>query len=231
MLLLVFVLLAAILLFLLYHYTPKKSWFWAFCVLLAAAAALTWTLYPREAPKPVITAEERADNAEQQKIFSDWYAGYQKDLTALDHNWQQYHRILEDFRRDIISIQTAYVRLGALEQNEGALRARIAGNNPPVALHDNIYDLAVQMTKKTNAYAEAQYRTIALTKAAADPNRLKSDDQEEQSRTLEAVMNRESPSALFIADEIASIRDILTLPADAENGMQKADAEPAPAAK
>lgn len=63
--------------------------------------------------------------------------------------------------------------------------------------------------KKTNAYADAQYRTIVLTKAAADPARLRTNDQSEQSRLLQAVMIRESPVGLYTAKEIAAIRDYL----------------------
>ena len=62
--------------------------------------------------------------------------------------------------------------------------------------------------------AEAQYRTIALSKAAADPAHLHSKEQEEQSRTLQSIMNREMPAGLFIADEVGALRDNLTIPQD-----------------
>jgi hypothetical protein len=77
--------------------------------------------------------------------------------------------------------------------------------------------------KKTNAYAEAQYRTIALTKAAADPANLRTTDQAEQSRMLQAIMIREQPVGLYTAKEIAAIRDYLDIQQDtpAENKETK----------
>lgn len=82
--------------------------------------------------------------------------------------------------------------------------------------------------RKAHAYAEAQHRAIALTRAAADPANLRTDDQEEQSRMLQAVMIRESPPALFIADEIAAIRNYLALPEEdaATDITEDAAAEP-----
>ena len=78
---------------------------------------------------------------------------------------------------------------------------------------------------KAHAYADAQHRAIALTRAAADPANLSTDDQEEQSHMLQAVMIRESPPALFIADEIAAIRDYLAIPEEDtdDDGTGQAD--------
>ena len=108
------------------------------------------------------------------------------------------------------------MRLTQLEKDSGELRERIARHTPPRELSDANYDLVTGITVKTNAYAEAQYRTIALSKAAADPANIRSDDQEEQSRMLQSIMNRESPAGLFIASEVSALRDNLTLPAEEE---------------
>lgn len=213
----VYFLLAVIagLLILLHHYMPRKKIFWGFMAVLVLAGAASWHWAPRPAPEPQpLTAEERDSINAQQQLFADWYADYQRDVERLDHNWRRYHDVLENFKEDNISIQTAYVRLTQLEKDSGVLRQRIAQHKPPRELSDANYDLVTGIYDKTNAYAEAQYRTIALSKAAADPAHLHSKEQEEQSRTLQSIMNREMPAGLFIADEVGALRDNLTIPQD-----------------
>ena len=204
-----------VLLILLHHYIARKRVFWLFFAVLLFTGGVSWYLYPRQEPAPPsLTQEERDELAAQQEIFAAWYRDYQKQVDQLDNNWQRYHHILENFKEDNISIQTAYVRLTQLEKDSGELRERIARHTPPRELTDANYDLVTSITVKTNAYADAQYRTIALSKAAADPANIRSNDQEEQSRMLQSIMNRESPAGLFIASEVGALRDNLTLPAD-----------------
>ncbi|MDD6135217.1 MAG: hypothetical protein PUB49_11125 [Selenomonadaceae bacterium] len=204
-----------ILLGLLYRYLPSKRIFFFFCLTLFAAGSIAFFLWPVKTPEPsVMTEEELNYQTEQQQIFATWYAGYQKDLNELDRNWQWYHNILENFKEDNISIQTTYVRLKQLEQDSQLLRNRINHKVPPLALNDGCYDLLIEVMKKTNAYADAQYRTIALTKAAADPANLRTTDQAEQSRMLQSIMIREQPVGLYTAKEIAAIRDFLDIQQD-----------------
>ena len=104
------------------------------------------------------------------------------------------------------------MRLKQLEEEEKALAAAIAENKPPLELHDACYDLTASIHQKTKAYAEAEQNAITLTRAASEPRFLPSDDQEEQSRALQTVMEKESPAGLFTASEITQIQDLLTLP-------------------
>ena len=109
---------AIILLALLYRYLPSKKIFVCFCLCLAAAGAIVyhcWSIPPTE--PTVMTEAERYELQQQQQIFADWYVGYQRDIDELDRNWQWYHHIIEDFKEDNISIQTAYVRLSQLDQD------------------------------------------------------------------------------------------------------------------
>ena len=215
MFLYILLIIGLILLGLLYRYLPSKRIFFFFCLTLCAAGSVAYFFWPVKTPEPAVMTEEEVNyQLEQQQIFATWYAGYQKDLSELDRNWQWYHNILENFKEDNISIQTTYVRLKQLEQDSQLLRDRINHNTPPLALNDGCYDLLIEVMKKTNAYAEAQYRTIALTKAAADPANLRTTDQAEQSRMLQAVMIREQPVGLYTAKEIAAIRDYLDIEQD-----------------
>ena len=206
-----------VLLILLYRYLPNKRIYACFCVTLAVLGVLCYIFFPRTSQTEAMTEEQKYDILQQQQIFATWYAGYQKDVKDLDHNWRWYHQILEDFKEDNISIQTAYVRLKQLEEDEKALTARIAHSAPPLELHDNFYDLTASTVQKTKSYAEAQQKAITLTRAASDPQRMPTDDQEEQNRLLQTVMEKESPVGLFTAEEIAEIRNGLAIP---ENGNE-----------
>ncbi|MDY4697166.1 MAG: hypothetical protein SO362_04700 [Selenomonas montiformis] len=206
---------ALILLILLYRYLPNKKIFACFCLTLAAAGLIVYYVWPRpEPPKTALSESEQWERSQQQQIFAAWYAGYQKDLNELDRNWQWYHHILENFKENNISIQTTYQRLQQLEKDSQSLRDRIAHNAPPAALNDGCYDLLAEVMKKTSAYADAQYRTIALTKAAADPASMRAESQTEKSRILQSVMIRESPVGLYTAKEITAIRDYLDIRED-----------------
>ena len=196
----------------LYHYLPNKRIYACFCVTLAVLGAVSYAFFPHAQKQEPMTEAERYDILAQQQVFGTWYAGYQKDIKELDHNWRWYHQILEDFKEDNISIQTAYVRLKQLEEDEKALTAKIADSAPPLELHDASYDLTAAILQKTKAYAEAQQKAITLTRAASDPQRLTTDDQEEQSRQLQTVMEKESPVGLFTAEEIAQIQEGLAIP-------------------
>ena len=92
--------------------------------------------------------------------------------------------------------------------------AAIANDAPPLELHDACYDLAASVFAKTKAYAAAQQNAITLTRAASEPHFLPSDDQEEQSRALQTVMEKESPVGLFTASELSEIQQLLALPED-----------------
>ena len=177
------------------------------------AGGIAYKFWPAPAPTPApISEQERYELMQQQQIFAAWYADYQRDLDELDRNWRWYHQIIENFKSNNISIQTTFVRLKQLDQDSQQLRDRIALHAPPVALNDGCYDLLTEVVNKTNAYADAQYRTIALTRAAADPANLKTDNQAEQSRMLQTIMIRESPVGLYTAKEITAIRQYLDIP-------------------
>ena len=208
----VFLALAILLLVLLYRYLPSKRVFCFFCLTLALAGLISYTFWQHPRQPSGISEEERYDIMQQQQIFAAWYGTYQKQLKQLDHNWRWYHQILEDFKEDNISIQTTNVRLKQLEEEEKLLTSAIAGNTPPLELHDACYDLAAAILQKTKDYAAAQQNAITLTRAASEPKFLPSDDQEEQSRALQTVMEKESPVALFTASEITQIQALLFVP-------------------
>ena len=207
--------LCIILLILLYRYMPNHKVFHFFTLSLVLAACIAFFANQLRDEEPVLTEEQKYELQIQQKIFMDWYASYQKKIDQLDRNWQWYHAIAEDVQEENIDIQTAYVRFKQLEEDSRLLRGQIHEMTPPQALHDICYDLLIEVLKKTDAYADAQLRTVILSRAVTDPTHFLTDDPTEQRRNLKDIMLRESPVGLFTANEISRIRNYLTIP---ENG-------------
>lgn len=204
---------ATILLFILYKKTRSRKAFYGFTLTILLAGTIAYFAWPSsQLPQESISEEQRYALMQEQHIFATWYEGYQKDLNELDRNWQWYHHILESFKEENISLQTLHARLKQLELDSSQLKDRMAARKPPLELSDYAYDQTAQLLKKTNDYIDAQYRAIALTRAASDPALMPTSDQQEQSQLLQTVMIKESPVKLFIADEVQAIRQQLELP-------------------
>ena len=201
-----------VLLALLYHYMPSRKVFYFFTLSLVLTACVAYFANQVRTEEPVLTEAEKYEIQIQQKIFMDWYASYQKKIDQLDRHWQWYHAIAEDFQEESIDIQTAYLRLKQLEEDSRLLRDQIHEMAPPEAMHDPCYDLMIEIIRKTNVYAEAQLRTIILSRAVIDPAHLQTDDPAEQRQSLKDVMIKESPVGLFTANEISQIKNNLTIP-------------------
>ena len=169
----------------------------------------------RQADEVAMSREEIARLAEQQKLFSDWYNLYQRDIDDLSHNWQRYHHTIEAFKEDNISLSSCHERLSELAEEEGKLVERINARKIPDNLDPFLAEETRQLNAKTLAYAAAQYRAIALSRAAADPQSVRSDIQAEQSRLIQEIMIKESPAGLFTAQEVYAIREYLAMPEDA----------------
>ncbi len=161
----------------------------------------------------ILSQEEIAAANLRRELFAAWYADYQQDLDHLSRNWQLYRNIMDAFKNDDISRETCHMRLKQLAEDERMLIERIEGRQIPAAVDDFLYEEMTSVARKTRAYANAQYRTIALSRAAADIENVRSDSHEEQSRDMEEIMLREAPAQLFVAKEIASIKEYLA-PAD-----------------
>ena len=204
--------LCLILLILLYHYIPSHKVFYFFSLSLVLIACIAYFANHARTHEPVLTEDEKYELQIQQKIFMDWYAGYQKKIDQLDRNWKWYHAIAEDFQEENIDIQTAYLRLKQLEEDSRLLQNQIHELAPPESLQNPSHDLVMEVIRKTDSYADAQLRTIILSRAVIDPSHLQTDDPAEQRRSLQDVMLRESPVGLFTANEVSQIRNCLTIP-------------------
>ncbi len=204
--------LCIILLILLYRYMPSHRVFYFFTLSLLLAVSIAYFANRPQAEETALTEEQKYELQVQQKIFMDWYTGYQKKIHQLDRQWQWYHAIVEELQAEQIDTQTAYVRLKQLEEDSHLLCNEVHALTPPEAMHDPCYDLLIVVMEKTRSYADAQLRTIILSRAVMDPVHLQTDDPASQLQSLEDIMIRESPAGLFTANEISQIRNYLTIP-------------------
>ena len=194
-----------VLLFLVQRFFPRRGIFAIFClVFLGAGVVLFMTQEEKTAP---MTAAERDHISEQQGMVVDWYTEYQGLIDQMDHNWQQYHRILSDFDADVIDLTTAWERLDELDGAALSTLDALMRMEPPLALDDENYDLVTTIILKARAYATEQRQTIRHTADVADPEKQLTEVQEEQSRRLRDVMRSEAPAGLFTAKEISALRD------------------------
>ena len=197
--------LIVVLLFLVQRFLPRRGIFAIFClVLLGAGVVLFMTQEEKTAP---MTAAERDHISEQQGMVVDWYTEYQGLIDQMDHNWQQYHRILSDFDADVIDLTTAWERLDELDGAALSTLDALMRMEPPLALDDENYDLVTTIILKARAYATEQRQTIRHTADVANPEKQLTEVQEEQSRRLRDVMRSEAPAGLFTAKEISALRD------------------------
>ena len=125
----------------------------------------------------------------------------------LDRNWQQYHRILEDFEADVIGIEAARERLEALTKNARGTLDELEAMDPPTKLDDESYDLVAAIIMKTRAYARAELEAIRETADAARRESMSDDSQETQAARLLDVMARKSPAGLIVSDDVRRLRD------------------------
>lgn len=145
---------------------------------------------------------------EQQKIFGEWYAAYQKDIDRLDRNWQSYHNIIEGLKAvdaQSFNAEAFNTRLANLEQDSIEEQIKIYMLVAPQSLNRESRALVEELIRKTRQYADAQTKTISLSKSESTPPV----ELENLKVRLNDIMIRESPEGLFTAQEISAIRAAL----------------------
>ena len=141
----------------------------ALLLLMVCGGAAMFFLQHQKAAEFAQNAQASAHLSEQQRIFADWFAVYQKDVEDLSRNWQIYHHTIDTFKTADIDLYTCYERLNRLVDEEGELVSRIENRNLPPELDEFLYGQAKILRDKLREFAAAQYKTVALSRAAADP--------------------------------------------------------------
>jgi len=191
----------------LYKFSPTRKGFLAICALLFIVFSASAFIHGRQVQKEEITRTQREKLQEQQKIFGEWYAAYQKDIDRLDRNWQSYHNILEILRtidEENFNSEAIHLRFKELEQESVEEQLKMHMLKPPNIGNEN-RELVEAIIHKTQRYANAQTQTISMSAIEATPPI----DLETLKTRLNDIMIRESPEGLFTAQEISAIRAAL----------------------
>ena len=196
----------------LYKFFPNKRIFVYFCAILAIVFCISAFIQMRRSQQEVITRVQIEDIRRQQQIFIDWYADYQKDIGHLDRNWQLYHSIIESLKTAEIYEYSTYEQLVELELDALDEQKKIHELKVPADLSLENAAPIWEIIKKTQAYVDAQTKTISAVRAAADPENFK--DLKILNRIIKDITVRESPAGLFTAPEIAAIRESLVVPGE-----------------
>ena len=203
---------AAIILAVLYKFFPRKKIFVYFCLLLVIVFSISALVNSRQAETEKISQEQIFAIQTQQKIFSDWYAAYQKDIDKLDRNWQLYYDIVETLRTAEVYEQVTFEQLTDLENDVVDEQIKIHNLQPPPELEEDCRIILSEVIRKTQDYSDAQAKTVTAVKAVANPETVK--DLGEMNKKIKDITIREVPAGLFTAQEISAIRDKLVLPED-----------------
>ena len=193
---------------LLYKFSPTKKGFMFICTILLIVFSISALIRIQQIKEEKVTRAQLEELLEQQKIFGDWYAAYQKDIESLDRNWQSYHNIIDGLKTieaQNFNAEALHMRLLTLEQNsiEEQIKIHMLAV-PPGLVGKNRTELE-EVIRKTQHYVDAQTRTISLSEKAALPPV----DLENLKLKLHDIMIRESPEGLFTAQEISAIRSAL----------------------
>ena len=199
-------LIAVAALFALYKFLPNKKIFPYLCIALLIVFATSAFIQNRHS-KEVMTRAQIEELQTRQKIFGDWYADYQKDINQLDRNWQRYYSIVDTLKTAEIYEYTTYEQLIDLERETIDEQRHIHDLIVPDGLDEESSELLARVITKTKTYADAQVKTISLTRQAANPEGVT--DLNAMNKRINEITIRESPAGLFTAAEIAAIRDIL----------------------
>ena len=199
---------ATVALALLYKFSPTPKTFIIICTLLVFVFGASAFIRVQQVEQEQITRAQLEELQEQQKIFGEWYAAYQKHIDRLDRNWQSYHNIVDGVNSvdaQNFNAEATHARLTDLEQETLDEQIKIYMLITPQGLGNDNRALVEAVIQKTQRYVDAQMRTISLSETAAVPPV----ELETLKLRLHDIMIRESPEGLFTAQEISAIRAAL----------------------
>ena len=207
-----FVILGVAALIALYKFLPNRKIFICFCATLITVFCVSAIIQMRYNTEEVVSRVQIEEIRQQQKIFGDWYAAYQKDIEHLDRNWQLYHSIIKNLKTAEIYELSTYEQFVELETDALEEQAKIHALKIPAGLNQEYAVLLQEIIKKTQNYVDAQTKTISAAKMAADPAKFL--DLRNLNRMIKDITIRESPAGLYTATEIAAIREMLVVPGE-----------------
>ena len=198
----------------LYRFFPNKKIFTYFCFLLIIVFCVSAFIQYKTSEQRIMTREQIEEIRLQQNIFGNWYAEYQKDIDALDRNWQLYYQIVESLKTAEIYEYSTYEQLQDLKLSAVDEQLKIYDLEVPKELDDECHIILAEVIKKTKIYSDAQVKIISAVCSAANPDNSENFDLQVLNKFIKEITIRESPAGLFTAKEISEIRDRLTVPGE-----------------
>lgn len=191
---------------------PQKRMYIIPCgiILLCSAAVFTsWTTPSYTSP---ISKEQRIAILNEQPYFITWYNQHKETINKLDRFCINYHKIIDDYQNDIISTDEALERLQRLYAESDKFNQSLTELLPPTELSQNNYTLVYQILEKTRIYS---YKINETTRQSIDILTQSRDEQLDKEVTLNnltRIYAIEGPIMLDINNEVAQVKDNLTLP-------------------
>lgn len=210
----IFFAVALIILFVLYRFFQNKKIFACLCVLMIFVFGVSSFIQYKKSQQQIISKEQIEEIREQQKIFGDWYANYQKIIEQLDRNWQLYFKIVEIIKTSEIFELSTYEQLNELEWAAIDEQVKIYNLKVPQELDAESKELLFEVIQKTKSYADAQVKVISAVRSVANPENDEDFDLNLLNKRIKDITIRESPAGLFTATEISKIRDKLIVPGE-----------------
>ena len=210
----IFFSIATVILILLYRFLPNRKVFMYFCVLMIFVFGVSSFLQYKRNEQQMITREQIEEIREQQQIFAEWYASYQKDIEQLDRNWQLYYNLVETLKTAEIYEYSTYEQLNELEWAAVDEQVKIYNLKIPPELDAESHELLARVIQKTKIYSDAQVKVISSVRIAANPEGVENFDLEALNKKIKDITIREAPAGLFTATEISAIRDKLVVPGE-----------------
>jgi len=201
---------AAAALFALYKFLPNRKIFLYFCATFWIIFCISAFVQSQRNEAETVSRAQIEETLQQQQIFSEWYADYQKEIDHLDRNWQLFYSIIANLKTAEIYELSTYEQFSELELDALDEQKNIQAMQVPKNLNQEYAELILEIIKKTQSYVDAQTKTISAVRMAADPEHFK--DLKILNRVIKDIIIRQAPAGLFTATEIAAIREMLTVP-------------------
>lgn len=203
---------AAAALFALYKFLPNRKIFLYFCATFWIIFCISAFVQSQRNEAETVSRAQIEETLQQQQIFSEWYADYQKEIDHLDRNWQLFYSIIANLKTAEIYELSTYEQFSELELDALDEQKNIQALQVPKNLNAEYAALLSEIIKKTQSYVDAQTKTISAVRMAADPEHFK--DLKILNRVIKDIIIRQAPAGLFTATEIAAIREMLTVPGE-----------------
>lgn len=195
-----------------YRYLPRKRIFYLLTAIIIFSCSIILYYANLQSHQNIITEEQKIQILQEQPVFMTWYESYKALLEENDRTWVKYNNLVENFNGGTISLIKFQTDIAKNKNDAEGIYKKLQPELPPQDLSDINYKLCYDILEKTRSYVAAQIsvqqRTAELINGQDFAGQAPSQQQEE----LNNIYILNAPVNLNVAQEIATIRDNLSLP-------------------